>query len=789
MKSQTRLFRLGLCFFTIILILQASQTTFGATRWFSVFDRFADTSAGNDTNSAYTKGDDFNSITKDGRYVAFSTNQNKIICSSSMACSSIGEPYDNNDKSDVYLKDLWTGKIVLVSHNSSGYTTLSNGYSDVPSLSEVFVDSSTNKLRVAFRSCATDIMSSEGGNAACSSFLGHIYVKEYNASNLSEINTYIISKSGSTLGDKNSDNPKISGDGQYVAFQTATNFASGDTVVGSEDVYRQNVGGGNMLWVSHTSASDVRGTASLPSISFAGDFISFESSRVDLDGSNPYSYTGYAQIYLWNFTSLNTSNIKSISRVGSTGTYGDEHSGAIGSRLEHSSDVSDDGAYVVFQSRAANLTPDADCSSSIPPAPDCDGTASDIYLRDVANSLTSHINIGTNRTGIEPNISTDGRFIAYEESRSAGYHGIRQYDRILQTWRELPSDANTSYPDISKTGRFVVFRASSTVVGATTSVFRPIVHDWVAPAQLNNGDFNSDGVVDLAFLRTSTGYWHVRFSPDYNLGSTSETTYSWGAGGDIPTPGDYDRDGKSDLAIYRPSEGNWYVFYSSSSTYSVTGFGISTDKPVPGDFDGDSKTDLAVYRPSNGNWYITNSSNSSNTTITFGSSGDVPVPGDYDGDRKMDVAVYRPYGSIHSGVGGWYVFCSGGSSTICAAGSGGGSIIETFGGASGDMPVQNDYDADGRTDFAFYRPNSPNSEWYYRFGPSSYGYVQWGLSTDLPQPGDYDNDGKADFAVFRPNGSSDGSWWIFKSSDLTTYYYSATFGKSTDKFIPSANLP
>jgi len=37
------------------------------------------------------------------------------------------------------------------------------------------------------------------------------------------------------------------------------------------------------------------------------------------------------------------------------------------------------------------------------------------------------------------------------------------------------------------------------------------------------------------------------------------------------------------------------------------------------------------------------------TTVQFGASGDLPVPGDYDGNGTTDIAVFRP------STGVWYV--------------------------------------------------------------------------------------------------------------------------------------
>jgi len=337
---------------------------------------------------------------------------------------------------------------------------------------------------------------------------------------------------------------------------------------------------------------------------------------------------------------------------------------------------------------------------------------SDLYIR--ALPVSSGLIPGTDTTDSNgnytiPSLDT-GLYYMYVDTNTGS--GIKVYRSQWYNQKDTQYEA----AEVGSNSIGIDFPLYEMGVHPTPTVTPPPVFQ---PIRVENGDYNGDGLSDIAIFRQSSGLWAIR----------AVTRVYFGTSGDTPVSGDYDGDGTADVALFRSSSSLWAI-RNISRTY----FGDSSDLPVPGDYDGDGSCDIGIFRGVSGLWAVKGL-----TRSYFGGSSDQPVAGDYDGDGLDDFAIFR------------------GSSSLWAIQD----ISRIYYGNSSDTVVSGDYDGTGTAVPAIYRPAS--GLWAIR----NLTRVYFGSVTDQPVPAGFS--GLDDIGIFRP---SNGLWAI---RGVTRVYYGTFF--------------
>src|SRR5262249_35705442 len=152
-----------------------------------------------------------------------------------------------------------------------------------------------------------------------------------------------------------------------------------------------------------------------------------------------------------------------------------------------------------------------------------------------------------------------------------------------------------------------------------------------------------------------------------------------------------------------------------------------------------------------------------------------------DGTAFFDVAP-NPYPFPRDGV---ITFCSGQTMTVHQSGR------STRGTA---LPVPADFDDDGRSDPAVFRPST--GTWWVLLAQTGYSSAiagQWGTDGTFPLPGDYDGDNRADLAIYNPLGlfgtALAGNWNIRYSSNVYAPATKTSYPFPTGSQYTPQNVP
>ena len=192
------------------------------------------------------------SISADGRFVAFRSFASNLVTG------------DTNGFLDVFVHDREAGITTRVSVDSSG--AQGNEESDMPSIS-------ANGRFVAFHSLGSNLVAGDTNGF----FDVFLHDRETGVTSRVSVN------SSGLQGDNGSNNPSISADGRFVAFESdATNFVAGDTNFTTDVfVYEQASGGTGRVSVNSSGADGNDGSIR-PAISADGGLVAFESFASNL---------------------------------------------------------------------------------------------------------------------------------------------------------------------------------------------------------------------------------------------------------------------------------------------------------------------------------------------------------------------------------------------------------------------------------------------------------------------------------------------------------------------------
>jgi Tol biopolymer transport system component len=325
--------------------------------------------------------DAFPVVSRNGRIVAWESSAANLV------------PGDGNNKFDIFARDMKTGITTRISVDSAGAEGDNDSFN--PSISD-------NGRYVAFQSASTNLVPLDSNQRT------DCFVHDRKTG----ITTRISLDSGGNQGGGNSGTPVLSPNGRYVAFDSESILASGDS--GNVlDIYVHDRKTGVTTWDSPDAAGGIGdGSSSGPSISASGRYVSFISYATDLvdDDGN-----GFADVFLRD------------RKKGVTTRISVDMAGADADSASFHPVLSANGKVVAFESWSTDLTPLAGIGHLV------------TYVRDLKASTTTLASVTVAGTQADqdctkPGLSKNGRWLTFSSlsSELVAVDGNGVYDVFLR---------------------------------------------------------------------------------------------------------------------------------------------------------------------------------------------------------------------------------------------------------------------------------------------------------------------------------------------------------------------
>ena len=303
-------------------------------------------------------------LSANGRFVAFESDATNLT------------PNDSNRASDIFVKDLRTGRLTLASADAAG-----NGGNHDSSLPSISADGRF----VAFESAASNLA------LDANEFYG-VFVKDLLTGQV----TLASSDAQGNQGNNTSAGAAMSGNGRFVAFASdATNLVPGGT---GEDqhMFVKDLRTGTVTLASADAAGTEGNRASFgPSLSADGRFVAFTSYATNLV---PNDANGAGDLFV---KDLRTGTVTLIS-ADAGGTQAND--------ISVNPSFSADGRFIAFDSYATNLLPGSTESRQV-------------FVKDLRTGrLTlASADVGGqagNDSSIYAALSPDGRYVSFNSEAS-----------------------------------------------------------------------------------------------------------------------------------------------------------------------------------------------------------------------------------------------------------------------------------------------------------------------------------------------------------------------------------
>jgi Tol biopolymer transport system component len=320
-------------------------------------------------------------ISPNGHYVAFSSSATNLVTG------------DTNGVTDVFVRDRQTGMTIRVSKHSNGQQ--GNKLSLHPSISD-------DGQIIAFVSESTNLVSGDTNGVK------DIFV--HNRTN--NVNTTIRVSVGPSGLQANglSDNPAISGNGLYIAFESMANNLVNDETDNRPDVFVHDRQTSTTEKVSVTLDGESGNRESYDAaISADGRYVVFESWATNLLANNT---NGNKHIFVRDRTAGVTEHV-SIADETTGPNPGEEANNDNG---DPAIVVVNSCPLIVFESWAGNLDPRPGAPEDLED-PVSDGD-SDIFLRNECTGTTERVTLQLDNSfgredSFDPAISANGLFVAF----------------------------------------------------------------------------------------------------------------------------------------------------------------------------------------------------------------------------------------------------------------------------------------------------------------------------------------------------------------------------------------